>query len=329
MMKKIFGLKSYTPHRGAMIKGLDISEERFRDTEKLPVVDFMSLTGACPHDCEFCFTNKHISSLSFSEHRYVIDQLAELGSYSIQLAGEGEPTFDKNFFKIVEYISSKGIIPLVYTEASTKLREKDFVQRLYDANASVFPKTNSIFNSERQNSVVRSYNIDDYFTRRNEAIEMLMEVGFNEKRDDGLTRLGFALLMDEHNVDEAEKTLRYCRENNIYIMFDFYLPVGRTEKTGNQEIKERRQLAELINGIDEREYGIVREQLFNNFITGPCKESFMIRGNGDIYVCPGNETIIGNIHSTSMKDAMNILEEKFPQHNRKKYSGNCPYRPEL
>ncbi len=328
-MKKLFGIKSYVPGIGAMVKGWDIPEEHFRNTEKLPIVDLMSLTGACPHDCAFCFTDKNKSTVSLDEHKKLIDELAEKGTYSIQFAGEGEPTFDRNFWEIITYTSNKGIIPIVHTEAGVKLTDRDYVKRLYDLGVTVYPKLNSLFNEEYQNSIVRSaVNADSYFKDRNKALDLLMEFGFNAPNPDGTTRIGLNMVMAEENKHEVEKTLRFCRENNIFIMFSFHLPVGRTEKTGNKEIAKRRKIAELIDKID-LEYGLVREKTSNNFITSTCKETFCIRGNGDVQVCPGNEYVLGNIRTSSIGDMMKKLEEKFPEHNRKQFSGDCLYRPKL
>lgn len=323
-MKKIFGITEYPVGVGTMIKGWDISEEHFRDPEKLPVVDLAIMTNVCPRDCGFCFTDKEKKTLTLNQIKNLIDQLADRNTYAVDYLGEGEPTLDKDFFKIVEYTTKKGIIPLVYTEAALKLTDLDFVKRLYDSGASVLPKCDSLFNSEYQNRVVRSLRIDDnYFDKRNLAIENLMKIGFNAIADDGTTRMGFDMVLSHENYHEVEKTLHYCRQNNLYIMFAFHLTAGRTLETANQEIVDRQRIQKLVESIDFS-YGIKRGQ-YNNFLTGPCKEYLMIRGDGRVQPCPGNEYVLGYIQESSINELEKILLQKFPCHNRATYSGNCPY----
>lgn len=319
-------MHTYSPGGGAMIKGWDISEEHFRDPEKLPIVDLAVMTHACPRNCSFCFTDKNPKTLTLYQIKNIIDQLAERQTYAVDYLGEGEPTLDKNFFEIIEYTTKKGIIPLVYTEAALKLNDLDFVKRLYDSGASVLPKCDSLWNAEYQNRIVQSYKIDDYFSKRNAAIENLVQVGFNKTTFDGLTRMGFDMVLSNENYHEVEKTLRYCRENNFYIMFAFHLTSGRTSTTANQEIENRASINTHVQEIDLA-YGILRQSTYNNFLTGPCKEYLMIRGDGRVQVCPGNEYVLGYVQEHSINELERILLQKFPCHNRTTYSGNCPYRP--
>lgn len=325
----MFGIKKWKPGVGAMIKGWDISEERFRDPSKLPVVDLSILTNACPRDCGFCFTNKNRKTLTLKQVKNLLDQLADRDTYAVQYLGEGEPTLDKNFFEIIEYTFKKGIIPMVYSEAALRLVDIDFCKHLFDIGASVLPKCDSLFNEGYQNRIVRSRisGKGSYFRLRNKAIKNLIEVGFNKVQSDGTTRLGFDMVLSYENYHEVEKTLRYCRNNNLYIMFAFHLTAGRTIHTANNEIQKRREISELVQLID-KEYGIERS-LYNNFLTGPCKEYLMVRGDGRVQPCPGNEFVLGYVQEKTINELESILLNKFPCHNRISYSGNCPYRPQI
>ena len=333
-IRKMIGIERFAPGHGAMIKGWDITEEWFRDKNKLPIVDLAVFTNACPRDCSFCFTDKAIVDLSLNEIKYIIDQLAERETYGIDFLGEGEPPLDKNFFEVIEYTTKKGIIPLVYSEAAIKMTNVDFVKRLYDSGASVLPKCDSLFNEDYQNAVVAGEKHFDsnYFKNRNKAIELLMKEGFNEFNLDGTTRMGFDMVLSSKNYPEVEKTLKFCRENNLYIMFAYHLSSGRDTKlsVGKGElglkIEKRAAINNLIAEIDLG-YGIIRENNYNNFITGPCKEYLMIRGNGNVQPCPGNETIIGNVRTHSINELEKILLRDHPSHDRVSFSGNCLYRP--
>ncbi|MFH1972088.1 MAG: radical SAM protein [archaeon] len=317
---------------GAAIKGWNITEEHYRNPKYLSVVDFRAMTSSCPHDCFHCFTDKSKKTLTLEEIKDIIDQLAEMKTHGIDFVGEGEPTLDKDFFEIIEYTFSKGIQPIVFTDAATKLRDKEFVKRFYETGASVCLKADSLWNPEYQNWVVGD-DTKEYFNQRKEAIKILMKEGFNKKQEDGTTRIGFDMVVSRKNMHEVERTLRYCRDNNFWIVFAFYLPTGRS---GMEEFdkallltkEEKIKICNKIKEIDEKEYNF-KHVLVNNFATIPCIELMQIYGDGRVSPCPGNETIIGNIKTDSIKELKEKIIKKFPVHDKTTFDGNCPYRERL
>lgn len=329
--KKYIGLGRVPIGIGAVIKGWDITEENYRNPAKLPVVNFCAMTEACPHNCFHCFTDKNRKTLTLNEIKNAIDQLADLNTYAIDFVGEGEPTIDKDFFKIIEYTSSKGIHPSIYTDAAIKMRDRDFVKRIYESGASVCPKCDSLFNEEYQNWVVGD-KTGKYFKQRNEAIELLMEYGFNEVQEDGTTRLGFDMVVTKRNIAEVEKTLRHCRENNLWIIFTTYLPSGRSGKEDFDrslmlDKEDRTKLKEIVKKIDE-EYEFFH-LIWNGSTTMPCIEFLQIYGDGRVSPCVGNEDIIGNIREASIKELGNKILGKYSFLDRAKFDGYCPYRPKI
>jgi len=314
---------------GAVIKGWNITENEFRNLNNLPVVDFRAMTSACLHDCFHCFTDKLKKTLTLDEIKKVIDQLAEMKTKAIDFLGEGEPTLDKDFFEIIEYTAKKGIQPIIFTDAATKLRDRTFVRRIKESSASVCPKCDSLWNAEFQNWVVGD-KTGKYFDQRNEAIKILIEEGFNKVEKDGTTRLGFDMVVCRKNMHEVEKTLRYCRKNNFWIVFAFYLPSGRSgmeefDKKLMLSREEKNKIYKKIKEIDEKEYGF-KHLVTNNFGTIPCVEFMQIYGDGRVSPCPGNETIVGNIKTDSIRELRKKIIEKFPCHNPKTFDGYCPYR---
>ncbi|MFZ3060108.1 MAG: radical SAM protein [Candidatus Methanoperedens sp.] len=326
--KKYIGLGHVPIGIGALIKGWDIAEEYYRNPSKLPIVNFRAMTEACPHDCFHCFTDKNRKDLKLNEIKNVIDQLVAANTYTIDFVGEGEPTIDKDFFEIIEYTCSKGINTVIYTDAATKMRDRDFIKRVYESGASVSPKCDSLFNEEYQNWVVGDKS-GKYFKQRNESIELLMEYGFNEVQEDGTTRLGFDMVISKRNIGEVEKTLRYCRENNLFVVFAFYIPSGRCAKDDFDrslmvDEKDKAKMTEIVRKVDE-EYGLYHT-IWNNFATMRCVEFMHIYGDGRVSPCVGNEDIIGNVREDYIKKLENKILEKYPVHDRVKFDGNCPYR---
>lgn len=326
--ERYIGLSHVPVGIGAVIKGWNITEKHFRNPNVLPVVDFRAMTSACLHDCFHCFTDKLKKTLTFDEIKKVIDQLAEMKTKAIDFLGEGEPTLDKDFFEIIEYTAKKGIQPIIFTDAATKLRDRDFVKRIKKSGASVCPKCDSLWNAEFQNWVVGD-KTGKYFDQRNEAIKILIEEGFNKVEKDGTTRLGFDMVVCKKNMHEVEKTLRYCRENNLWVVFAFYLPSGRSgredfDKSLMLSKEEKRRLKEMVKKVDE-EYGFKHDTI-NNFLTSRCVEFMCIYGDGRVSPCPGNETTIGNVKKDTIKNLKQKILRKFPVHDSKTFDGYCPYR---
>lgn len=111
----------------------------------------------------------------------------------------------------------------------------DLVKDLYDCNASIILKINSL-NHAVQNKVVNKPKIrykdgsvhDFNYTKvRDIALEHLLEAGFNSPKHNP-TRLGTATVMLKSNYHELFHHYRYFRSLNIYPIINTVVPCGRT-----------------------------------------------------------------------------------------------------
>ncbi|MDP2947795.1 MAG: radical SAM protein [Nanoarchaeota archaeon] len=303
------------------------------------VLDFRAMTGACEHDCFFCFTDKRKKTLTLGEIKNTIWKAKDVGYAGIDYLGEGEPTLDKDFFEIIYETSRRNMVPVVFTDGATKLRNRKFIERLELTGASVCPKCDSLFNARYQNWIVGD-KTDRYFRQRNEAMYNLILEGFNARRYDGRTRLGLDMVVTKKNINEVEKTLQFCRNNNIWIVFSTYLPSGRSGREdfdrslvlSEEELIRMRQVVQKV----DCEYGF-NHPIFSNFATFPCVELMQIYGDGRVSPCPGNETIIGNIRDAiavagrlpilyNLKGLRAKILEQFPCHDPNVFDSNCLYR---
>ena len=315
---------------GAVLHGWDMTEQEFK--KKLPVVDFRAMTEACPHNCFHCFTEKNRRTLTLIQIRRVIDEIAKMGARGINFLGEGEPTVDPHFFEIIEHTISRDVIPVIFTDVATKMRDRDFIQKVKDIGASVCPKCDSLFNAEYQNWVVGD-KTGRYFDQRNEALQLLMEMGFNEIESDGTTRLGFDMVISSRNIGEVAETLRFCRKNNLWVIFSFYLPAGRSasndfDRRLEPNIEARQKMRKAVLSIDRDEFGF-DHTIWSNFATMPCVERIQIYGDGRVSPCPGNETLIGTVQDRSISELDQMIIDQFPGHNPICFDGNCLYRSRI
>jgi MoaA/NifB/PqqE/SkfB family radical SAM enzyme len=326
-----FGLGQVPIGIGAILKGWAITTSEYRNPAKIPIVDFRAMTEACPHNCFHCFTDKDKKTLTLAEIKSIIDQLAEAHTFGIDFVGEGEPTIDKDFFEIIEHTSRRGIQATVYTDAAIRMQNRDFVKRVFESGAGVCPKCDSLFNEEYQNWIVGDKK-GRYFRERGRALELLIETGFNRIQEDGTTRLGFDMVVTKRNIDEAERTLRYCRDNNMWIIFVSYLPSGRSGREDFDSSlmlndQDKIQINRVVERVDN-EYGFFH-QIYHGLVTMPCVEFMQIYGDGRVSPCVGNEEIVGNVKEESIRILEKRILEKYPCHDRTKFEGHCPYRPKL
>lgn len=331
--------------KGYNMMGWDFSSSEVEEALHLhrmlnPTLELASNT--CPWDCFFCFTEdpdnkeglkkKLKGEMTLEERLRVINEVADLGARAINIVGAGEPTIDPYFWKIIEEISNKGMTPIVYTEGALRLTNRSFVQKLYDLNATVVLKMNSLWNKEYQNAVVnggvrrlKPLQID-YFEERNKALQVLYDVGFNAHNP---TRLAFDTIVCKENYDEIVHLHHYTRKNNIFVLLVGYLTSGRScghVQNAVSRLELFNKFAELAK-IDKEEYGIIHQNKFPYGGGVPCT----IRGlglhigiRGEVFDCPGELELLGNIRDGSLKGYW----EK-TRHIRESFDGGCLPREEF
>lgn len=277
-------------------------------------------TNMCPWNCDFCFTEspenidgqkKRLAhELSIEQRLALIDEVAELGGRSINFVGAGEPTIDPDFWRIVERIGQKGMTPIIYSEASLKLKNRDFSKRLFDSGATVVLKVNSLENAEYQDRVLRGIRTKpgipqfSYTKEREVALEILFDLGFNKTVP---TRLAFDTIICRENLLEIEQIHRFARKNNIFVLFVNYLPSGRTTDghTGAISWQEQHNVFRQLARIDQEEYGLKHATHFPYAGGVPCTIrglGLFIKIQGEVYDCPGESLAFGNVKQTPLKE---------------------------
>ncbi|NTW15699.1 MAG: radical SAM protein [Candidatus Moranbacteria bacterium] len=311
---------------GAVLNGWNITDAKFRAGTH--TIDFCAMTEGCPHNCPHCFTDKKKRTLTLDQIKLILNKVAWSGPKTVNFIGEGEPTLDRDFFDIVGTTHSLGLIPVVFSEGSAHLTDLEFVHRLYGLNASVVLKLDSLQDQAYQDEMVGDEK-PGYFEKRNQAFELLKRQGFNAVRNDGTTRLGFDMVVTSRNVREVPAVLRTCREQNVWVIFSFFLPTGRSGRGEVDQslivsLEERAWMRHQIREIDAG-FGF-NHPVFNNFGTAACIERLQILGNGDVTPCPGNDTVIGNLLRQTYSEVLQELSARFPEHLPEACDGHCLYR---
>ncbi|HUX62676.1 radical SAM protein [Sulfuricella sp.] len=154
----------------------------------------LSTTDACNFNCIYCYgteaanRDSRCGPLRLEEQIGLIDQGIELGIRQVTICGNGEPTYDRDLLQIVAHAGRKGLYTVILTNGFTLGDDTmarriygrsafDVAQALFDANASLIIKTESI-NRSLYNEIVAARGIEDPFHGFSEAIENVVKIGF-------------------------------------------------------------------------------------------------------------------------------------------------------
>lgn len=295
--------------------------------------DFPS-TKPCNLRCKYCFINTDKRQqkdekrtfkgrLDAKKLRPVFVSASELGCLSAKLVGDQEPLLEEDFIPFVEYLSEKLNIWLVLFTNGTVLADNNlckrihgmesmsFIKRLFELRVSVMLKFHSFSNEIEDNLV----GVKGYATRRNVALDRLIEAGFNKppafsKPEEKLamtglegdtisetwTRLGLESVIMPQSIQDAEKIYSLKKKKRLYIDLDPPVPIGLTrsqkirKKNGIHVPKE--QLLDLACRIYalNKEMGIPFEGASPYFGGLPCSQlpySLYVNAMGRIYPCCG------------------------------------------
>ena len=339
-------------------------DNTYRDPRRILMLD-MEFGTTCRLNCDYCFrTNDYRDKfrptpkpLSCGDVKDVVDQAKKMRAQSIHFVGKGESLEEPDFLEIVHYIAQKEMIPLIFTAGHVLGDDKlameihdgktgtEIVKELYESNASIILKINSI-NEGAQNQVVRSSTMKykdgsvlefNYAKSREIALERLMNAGFN-RLEHNPTRLGTASVMLKSNYLELIHHYRYFRFLNIYPIINTVVPCGRTSEMSkvfqmSPTEEEKIELWKKIYSFNI-ENGIKYEGV-SSYVGGHiCSQlgyGMYINVFGEVFDCPSStrEKPIGNVKFNGTDgQKLSKLWRKAP--NRKTYRGcrdnGCPWR---
>jgi MoaA/NifB/PqqE/SkfB family radical SAM enzyme len=283
-----------------VLKGLNLTNERLKKAEqdnKMLLID-LETSNKCNLNCQYCFRDVYGTKealekeLPLTKRLELIKQAKELG---------GEPFADQDLWPMIEYANSLGMWVMIFTNGS--LITKEIAERLYKMNVSLIVKCNSLDEEKEDFMVGRK----GYAKRRNEALQILMDIGFNKTSP---TRLGRDLVVTTINKQEVYDSLRWCRKNNLFPLFRPLMPIGaaRNLKDWMMSKEETKEMYEKAREIDSKEFGL------NYCLTLPymggvwCRQlhyAIYVNILGEAYACTGSKKLLGNFKTQSLKDIWN------------------------
>ncbi len=257
-----------------------------------------NITHQCNLRCEHCYNNsgaKREHELSFEEIKKMIDEFAAIGVVNMVISG-GEPLLHRHLFDIIEYVRSKPMSVMVFTNGT--LITKDTVQKFKESHILSVATSINGATPETDNSF---RGVPGSFEKTIKAIEMLKEAEIPVRVN---------VCLHKGILDEFADLLRLFKEWKIaeYSVW----PVTYTGRSGGPDFlitpEDYREVLKQLKKYESSE-GIKNEipsdtQKIN---CGIGKNSLTIRSDGTVIPCPPfpDTVSLGSIQKDSIVDIWN------------------------
>jgi radical SAM protein with 4Fe4S-binding SPASM domain len=275
----------------------------------------------CNLKCAYCYSysDEKVKSpaMPLEDVKNIINQACELGLRSIVYLGGGEPTLYPDFLKLVEYMASKDVTPVIFTNGM--LVDKSIAGNLFDLGASVIVKFDGFEETQDKLTGEGTYKLI------HRGLERLMEAGFAEKSGDNYTRLGLAPCLCSVNYNEIPEIWRYARRNNIFPDIEKATVVGNATQDLSVTYEQVCKLTAELMKIDQNEFGLSWELPYSSIIGHSCYiylTGIHVTAHQEVAVCPE----IPPVASLKVKSLAQILNsEPFTKtrHIEKFIVGEC------
>ena len=286
------------------------------------------LTSRCNERCIHCYIpnakKNQCSDMTYEQVCHIIDQFADMGGLHVTLSG-GEVFLHKDIIRILQYCRKKDLqICILSNLVALKDVQIPFIKAvnvsyiqasLYSMDPEIHDKITTLKGSHKKTK---------------EAIEKLVAA-------DIPVQISCPLM--KANRDGYKEILKYAHSLQIKAFTDYIMMAEADFNTENLQnrlsIKETEKVIRDIIEFDidysewvkkQRPYleNLDKEKYAKKPLCGVGINSFCIAENGDIYPCPGWQSmIIGNIRQQSLKQIWsesealaklrNITHGDFPQ----------------
>ena len=255
----------------------------------------------CNLSCRYCYAGPKMkenrSVLPISKAKYVVDEAHDFGAKSVVYLGGGEPFLYPNLWTLISYISSLGMVPVVFTNGT--LLSKESASRLYDFGSSVIVKFDG-FESTQDSLSGAGTGI-----RIRRGFDLLLESGFADLQD-GYTRLGASILVCSENHLEVPELWRFLRLRNVFPDIERITIVGNASSEMNLTPSQIQAMIAEIRSIDINEFHIQWASPFSS-IPGHscfiCISGCHVTADYRLSICPEMSPVL-NLNSFKLADAL-------------------------
>jgi len=310
--------------------------------------------NVCSLNCPHCFRRNNrvdfdkTKSMNYEDIIKVVKQCKKLGLMSVKFLGAGEPFEDKRFLEFLRDLKKLNITPSIFTKGHVIGDDnlvkkyysqygistgKELVEELKKVNASILLGFNS-FDTETQDKMVGG--VKGYTIKRNRALKLLVEAGFNKNNPTHLCLAANPITND--NYDDVFEIYKWGRIRNLYVITGPTMISGRCAETQawKKITPSSKKLVELYAKIYKFniEKGIqtlkqIEEEGISSYAGGhPCNQiacGMYLTLTGTVLRCPGDDTtVFGSVWRESLKNIW-LKSENY----RKAGTFNCGCPPKF
>lgn len=272
------------------------------------------LTSRCNERCIHCYipNNKKNAGtdMPFEQVCNIIDQFAEMGGIHVSLSG-GEVFLHKDIIRIIQYCRQKDMeICILSNLISLKDAHIPFIKA---ANVSYIQTSLYSMDPEIHDAITK---VKGSQIKTKTALEKLIDA-------DIPVQISCPLM--KANKDSYRAVLQYAQAHQIKAFSDYIL-MGRADLSTNNlinrlSILETEQVIRNIIEYDvdfpqwirkKRPYieQIGKERYSKQALCGAGLNNICIAENGDLYPCPGWQSlIVGNVYKSTLKDIWEKSEQ--------------------
>lgn len=315
------------------------------NTGKLQTL-WVEVPGRCNLACSYCYAcgGEKLDTeklMRWREYESILMQAAHMGVDSLGIPGAGEPLLGSNLMLTEDLI----VFAAKYNMFTTLFTTGEFITSnllegyIWWRPVEIMIKCNTLdpnmqdkFVSDPARGIIKQ----GYGKKRNEAIELLINHGFNDEQYSmrkygrkSRMALVTSIMTSEDgsvtNLKELADILRFCRRHNIIFDCDSVLKRGRGATCGLcAGDEELRQILLELQRIDREEFGNVWEisQSYVGTVCDRYMHHLYINQYGDIRPCIGAMDVnLGNIRNVLLEEAWNSKEMRIIR--KRCYHGKC------
>jgi MoaA/NifB/PqqE/SkfB family radical SAM enzyme len=178
----------------------------------------LNLPFLCNYNCLKCcnrYRKYKGGLLKLDEIKKAILKCKKLGVRVVVIAGEGEPTLDKNIKKLIQFINNNKLIPYIFTNGSNLNKE----------TATLLAKNNTTLVINIDSSDENKY--DKYVQRKGAFKNLMKNISVTKKiyknkiyysGKDKITSLAINLVLNNDNYDQIPKIKEFCNDDMVFVV---------------------------------------------------------------------------------------------------------------
>lgn len=265
--------------------------------------------------------------LSLDEGKRLIDGIVKTGRFKILILSGGEPLMRDDIYDLIEYASSKGLMPVLGTNGT--MIDRDTALKLKESGIKCLGISLDSCNS-KEHDLFRSSK--GAFEKTINGIKNAVELGIKVQINTTITK---------ENLSQFDEILKLSEELGASALHPFFLvEAGRGSEISDKKLGDREYLDALEHIIKKNEttdlelkptcapqyLSIAKELGINMRYTRGCIAGLSyccILPNGKVNVCPYMPVEAGDLKLNTFDDIWKNSQVFNSLRDRENYSGGC------